>query len=208
MPRWRVPAGPTRPALLSFRSHRRRNPRRQRGRTVRQTAELIQLHADIDQRVGTIRDGQPDWLCAKGCDTCCRRLASVPGLTAAEWALLRDGLAALPPAQLDEIRRRVAVLAAAPVRPVVCPMLDDASGACPVYLSRPVACRTYGFYVERDKGLYCHDIESQEAAGKLAGVVWGNHEAVDRRLAALGQTRPLTDWFADWADDSLALGAP
>ena len=148
------------------------------------TAALIQLHDDIDQWVGTIRAGQPDWLCAKGCDTCCRRLASVPSLTAAEWTLLRDGLAAL---------------AAAAVRPVVCPMLDEASGACPVYLSRPVACRTYGFYVERDKGLYCRDIEAQEAAGELAGVVWGNHEAVDRRLAALGEARPLTDWFADWA---------
>lgn len=172
------------------------------------TAELIQLHDDIDQRVGMIRAGQPDWLCAKGCDTCCRRLASVPSLTAAEWALLRDGLVALPPAQLDEIRRRVAALADAAVRPVVCPMLDEASGACPVYLSRPVACRTYGFYIERDKGLYCRDIEAQEAAGELAGVVWGNHEAVDRRLAALGATRPLTDWFADWTDDPPARGAP
>ena len=49
------------------------------------TAALIQLHDDIDQRVGMIRAGQPDWLCAKGCDTCCRRLAAVPQLTAGEW---------------------------------------------------------------------------------------------------------------------------
>lgn len=172
------------------------------------TAALIQLHDDIDQRVGMIRAGQPDWLCAKGCDTCCRRLASVPTLTAAEWTLLRDGLAALPPAQLDEIRRRVAALADAAVRPVVCPMLDEASGACPVYLSRPVACRTYGFYIERDKGLYCRDIEAQEAAGELAGVVWGNHEAVDRRLVALGEALPLTEWFAGSTDDPPARGAP
>jgi len=175
---------------------------------VHHTAELIQLHDDIDQRVGMIRAGQPDWLSANGCDTCCRRLPSVPSLTAAEWGLLRDGLVALPPAQLDEIRRRVAALADGAARPVVCPMLDEASGACPVYLSRPVACRTYGFYIERDKGLYCHDIEKQEAAGELAGVVWGNHDAVDRRLAALGETRPLTEWFADWAAEASASVVP
>lgn len=172
------------------------------------TPALTQLHTDIDDRVALIRSAHADWPCAKGCDRCCRRLASVPALTAAEWTLLQDGLAALPPAQLDEIRRRVAALAEAAVRPVVCPMLDEASGACPVYLSRPVACRTYGFYIERDKGLYCHDIEAQEAAGELAGVVWGNHEAVDRRLATLGEARPLTEWFSDWPADPSAHDAP
>ena len=171
------------------------------------TPPLIQLHADIDRRVASIRTAQPDWLCAKGCDTCCRRLAGVPTLTAAEWALLQAGLAALPPAQLDEIRRRVAALAGAPVRPVTCPLLEETSGACPVYASRPVACRTYGFYVERDKGLYCRDIEALEAAGRLPGVVWGNHEAIDRRLAALGEARPLTEWFAGWAEGQPA-GSP
>lgn len=61
-----------------------------------------------------------------------------------------------------------------------------------------MACRTYGFYVQRDQGLYCKDIESRVAAGSWTEVVWGNQDAVDHRLSALGETRDLTEWFADW----------
>ena len=39
---------------------------------------LAELLADIDARVNVIRADRPDWLCAKGCDGCCRRLAAVP----------------------------------------------------------------------------------------------------------------------------------
>lgn len=159
---------------------------------------LSQLHADIDLRVGTIRESSSDWLCAKGCDACCRQLADVPRLSAAEWDLLREGLAALPAERLRAIGRDIAALAGSPARPVVCPLLDQASGACPVYAHRPVACRSYGFYVQRGLGLYCRDIESRVAAGSLADVVWGNHDAVDHRLAGLGEIRALTEWFALW----------
>lgn len=159
-------------------------------------SELTGLHADIDQRVHAIRQTRPDWPCSKGCDTCCRRLAEIPPLTEAEWLLLRQGLAALPQAQQARIRQQAADLARQTARPLVCPMLDQASGACPVYAQRPVACRSYGFYAQRDAGLYCGDIQARVAAGELADVVWGNHDAIDRRLRALGGTRPLTDWLA------------
>ncbi|EGW23806.1 YkgJ family cysteine cluster protein [Methylobacter tundripaludum] len=161
---------------------------------------LTQLHADIEARVGTIRDDNLDWLCRMGCDGCCRRLAEVPRLTAEEWDLLRDGLAALPPEQLLEIGRNIAALAEQSSRPIVCPLLDRSAGACQVYVHRPVACRTYGFYVQRDKGLYCKDIESRVADGGWAEVVWGNQDAVDRRLCGLGETRDLTEWFARWKE--------
>ena len=160
---------------------------------------LQQLHLDIDRRVGSIRENRPDWQCGKGCDHCCRRLAAVPQLTAAEWALLQEGLAALTADQLQEISRKISALAEQPSRPIVCPLLDQTNGACPVYLQRPVACRSYGFYVQRDLGLYCHDIESLVAEGKLADVVWGNHDAIDQRLIGLGESRPLTEWFASSA---------
>ena len=160
---------------------------------------LSRLHQEIDARVASIREHHPEWLCGKGCDSCCRRLAAVPQLTAAEWELLRSGLAALAPEQLAAIRRDVADLASQTTRPVICPLLDRTTGACPVYAERPVACRSYGFYVQRDQGLYCHDIESQVAAGALADVVWGNHDAIDQRLASLGERRALTAWFAEWA---------
>lgn len=162
------------------------------------TSQLTQLHQDIDSRVHGIRENQPDWLCGKGCDSCCKRLAEVPQLTATEWDLLRAGLAALSPAHLTEIAGKITALSHQTSRPIVCPLLDLESGACPVYLQRPVACRTYGFYVQRDLGLYCRDIESLVAEGQLPDVVWGNHDAIDHRLGSLGESRPLTDWFADW----------
>lgn len=159
---------------------------------------LSRLHADIEVRVQTIREERPDWPCGKGCDSCCRRLAEAPELREAEWTLLREGLAALTPERLKTIRRDMAALAGQRSRPIVCPLLDQSTGACPVYAQRPVACRTYGFYAQRDLGLYCRDIECLVAAGALADVVWGNHDAIDRRLDGLGESRALTDWFERW----------
>jgi Fe-S-cluster containining protein len=74
-------------------------------------------------------------------------------------------------------------------------MLDKAAGACLIYAYRPVACRTYGFYIERDKGLYCQDIELRVEQGELNNVVWGNHDNVNRHLDKLGDKRNLVEWF-------------
>jgi Fe-S-cluster containining protein len=156
---------------------------------------LAQLHIDIDLRVQNILANHADWLCGKGCDSCCRRLARMPQLTRAEWDLLRDGLQQLTPERLLEIRSN---MASSTQQPYTCPLLDLASGTCPVYSRRPVACRTYGFYVQRDLGLYCRDIEAQVADGALSDVVWGNHDAVDQRLSRLGESRALNDWFECW----------
>jgi Fe-S-cluster containining protein len=157
---------------------------------------LTRLHIDIDDRVQSILINRADWQCKKGCDGCCQQLARVPQLTIAEWNLLKKGLAGLTPEQLQPIRIRMTSLTA--TRPVTCPLLDLTTGACPVYAQRPVACRTYGFYVQRNLGLYCPDIETRVAAGELADVVWGNHDAIDQRLATLGESRALSDWFAEW----------
>ena len=157
--------------------------------------DLVRLHAEIDARVQAIRAACSDWLCAKGCDTCCRQLAAVPQLSAAEWTLLQEGLAELPTAQQETIRQRIEALGTSPMSPVICPLLDPLTGACPVYVHRPVACRTYGFYAQRDKGLYCRDIESRVLDGALDDVVWGNHDVVDRQLAESGESRALSEWF-------------
>ena len=159
---------------------------------------LTQLHEDIETRVNAIRADNPDWLCRLGCDNCCRRLAEVPRLTSMEWDLLRNGLAALPAQQLLEISQSVAALANQSASPIVCPMLEQSAGACLVYDHRPVACRTYGFYVQRDQGLYCNDIKSQVERGNWVEVVWGNQDAVDRRLKGLGNTKDLIEWFASF----------
>jgi len=157
---------------------------------------LEQLHTEIDARVDGMRAQRPDWLCRQGCQGCCHRLAEIPRLSAAEWLLLMEGLAALPAELQRAIRQDVAALVMQTSRPIVCPLLDRATGSCRVYSQRPVACRTYGFYVQRDRGLYCKDIEAQVKAGVLSDVVWGNHDAVDRRLESMGEMRALTEWFA------------
>ena len=159
---------------------------------------LFELQRTIDQRVDSIRQNRPDWLCGKGCDSCCKRLAEIPQLTAAEWDLLRSGLEALPPERLGEISCGIAALARLSTRPIVCPLLEQSTGACPVYAQRPIACRTYGFYTQRELGLYCHEIETQVATGALADVVWGNHDAIDQQLKGLGASKPLTEWFISW----------
>ena len=166
---------------------------------------LTQLHADIDARVNAVSEDNPDWLCRLGCDGCCKRLAEVPRLTAEEWDLLRAGLTALPPERLQDIDRDIAALAEQTSRPIICPMLDQSAGVCRVYAHRPVACRTYGFYVQREQGLYCKDIEARVADGDWAGVVWGNHDTIDRRLGGLGDTRDLTEWYASWKDSSFDI---
>jgi Fe-S-cluster containining protein len=162
---------------------------------------LYQLHADIDARVQTTRENRPDWLCGKGCDSCCRRLAEVPQLSEAEWDLLREGLVALPRERLQAVSRDMAVLDRQQSRPIVCPLLDQPIGACMVYAQRPVACRTYGFYVQRGLGLYCHDIEFRVTDGDLVDVVWGNHDAIDHRLGGLGEILALTEWFVRWENE-------
>ncbi len=164
-----------------------------------QYTKLNTLHADIETRVNAIRDEQPDWLCGKGCDGCCLRLAEIPRLTAQEWEWLQEGLMALPPEQLQEISKEIAALVGNPARPIVCPLLDRAAGSCRVYAHRPIACRTYGFYVQRDLGFYCKDIEARVAEGALTDVVWGNHDVIDRHLGDLGESRELFEWFARWA---------
>ena len=100
-------------------------------------------------------------------------------LTRAEFEWLRD---AIPPnASSDD--------------PRVCPFLDREEGACRVYAHRPAACRTYGYYVERDEVLGC----SQILARENDDVVWGNGESVAQALATLSddsEALPLTEWLA------------
>lgn len=160
------------------------------------TDQLVLLHKNIDERVQSIRNHHSDWLCCKGCDGCCRRLAEIPLLTETEWLLLREGLEQLPEEMQNDIAKRVAALADQTARPLTCPILDERTNACPIYPQRPIACRTYGFYVQRDAGLYCREIESQEATGKLVNVIWGNHDIIDLHLAKLGMRRTLVEWFA------------
>jgi Fe-S-cluster containining protein len=161
---------------------------------------LLQLHHEIDSRTREIASSHGNWPCHKGCDACCRRLAEPPRLTRAEWDLLEEGLKRLPADQRREIAARIGRN-----ETTICPFLDREAGACLVYEYRPTACRTYGFYVERDRGLYCQQIEAKVEAGEMPDVVWGNVAGVDATLAELGEKIGLIEWFNDWLESSLPL---
>ncbi len=78
--------------------------------------------------------------------------------------------------------------------PVICPLLDRSTNTCLIYEARPIACRTYGFYAERDKVLGCGQIES--LARESPDVVWGNHAALEARVQSLGAAAPLSEWLS------------
>jgi len=154
---------------------------------------LAQIQKDVGHRAFATMSAYPDWPCRKGCDDCCRSLASAPRITEAEWLPIAAALAAMPDATAAEARRRIRESAGAPC-PVVCPLLDTANGACLVYDVRPIACRAYGFYAERDLVLGCGRIEA--IARESAEVVWGNHEALEARTQSLGPVADLADWLS------------
>jgi Fe-S-cluster containining protein len=154
--------------------------------------QLYEIQDAVHLRVQEIAAARPDWPCRKGCDDCCRSLASVPLVSRSEWQSIAAAIDALPAPTAESARRGIQASVSAS-RPVVCPLLDTATGACLIYDARPVACRAYGFYAERGSVLGCHRIES--IAQQSSDVVWGNHAALDERLRARGPAAPLHAWL-------------
>lgn len=165
--------------------------------TEAQRKTLEDLYRRIDERVSPITRTHAWWPCRRGCDHCCRHLAAPLPVTRLEWAYLWEGFQALSPEARAEVRARVAELKGTQ-RPYTCPFLDRESGGCRVYAHRPMACRTYGFYVSRGgTGNWCHFIlELLEQHGD-GDILWGNQDAMEDTLARLsGDTLSLFDWFA------------
>ena len=156
-------------------------------------AGLYQIQEAVRLRAQEITDTYAEWPCRKGCDDCCRNLASIPQVTSPEWELLAAALDALPLEVAEGVRQRIRENAGRP-RPVSCPLLDTRTGSCLVYQARPVACRAYGFYAERQYVLGCARIET--LAGEGHGVVWGNHTALEERLQGLGTQAKLSEWMS------------
>jgi len=115
-------------------------------------------------------------------------------MTQPEWELLRKAIDQLPDDRRAGVLERAGFLSGAQ-RPIECPLLDRASGQCMVYDVRPIACRTYGFYRERDNGLYCGMISDRVDSGEFDDVVWGNHAAVTSAQQALGPEHDLLYWM-------------
>lgn len=159
------------------------------------SSELKVLRDEIEARAAAISTSNGEWPCRKGCDHCCRNLACLPELAEAEWAEVERGLAELEAGARAEVESRLRELADGARAPYTCPFLDRENGACRIYWHRPVACRTYGFYVQRGVGSYCSIILSRVESGEFAQVVWGNHEAVDARLERMGERVAMREWL-------------
>lgn len=144
----------------------------------------------IEMRVQAIRAEHDWWLCRQGCDGCCRQLARPPELSSLEWARVDKAVAALDPTVGAEVKNQIDALLVRIAEDtvgthVVCPYLDERSGSCLIYNARPIACRTYGFFVGRNSNLYCKLIET-EVFKRGDNIVWGNAKAIDDELIRLG----------------------
>jgi Fe-S-cluster containining protein len=94
------------------------------------------LIAKTDERCREILKNYAEQMsCQKGCDACCRHISVFP----VEAAAMSLAFNALPESVADRIRRKA--LAASPEG--ACPLLEN--GACLLYDSRPIICRTHGF---------------------------------------------------------------
>lgn len=159
---------------------------------------LAAFDARVDERVAAIRSVRPDWPCRRGCDLCCRRLARAPELTRAERERVDEAVQGLEPSVRADVEARVAALRARLVAreqgPVVCPYLDESEGACRIYEARPLACRTYGFFVDRDAPEVCEIIDRDLAARGERGIVWGNAASLAAEVrAGLGERLSFLD---------------
>lgn len=159
-------------------------------------SSLDPIEDRIERIIENVRQQYPDWACKKGCDECCRRLAELPLITCAEWIRLKRGLMSLPEDEIRHIQHEVRDLARES-GPLICPMLDQSEGACKVYPYRPLACRSYGYFIQKGVGLHCKQIEEQVDAGALDQVVWGNQDALERDLRQEGPPRSLSVWIND-----------
>ena len=138
----------------------------------------------IEARVQAIRKQRDWWPCRRGCDRCCRHLARPPELSSSEWVRVDEAVAALPSPVRTEVEKRIDALLVQIAEDtvgshVVCPYLDSGSGSCRIYDARPLACRTYGFFVTRDRDQYCELIETEVSSRGDNDIVWGNADAID-----------------------------
>jgi uncharacterized protein len=154
---------------------------------------LHQIQEAVRLRVEEIASAHADWPCAKGCDECCRHLAAVPRITQQEWTWIAAALDGLPSAVADAARHRIRESESA-TRPVICPLLDTSSGTCLVYEARPITCRAYGFYAEREYVLGCSRIAS--IAEQRPDLIWGNHAALQEETGLAGPAASLCEWLA------------
>ena len=162
---------------------------------------LVELDARVEARVEATRAAHPWWPCGAGCDRCCRSLARLLEISRPEWERVRVAIDALPPADRAEVLRRIAE-ARRDETTRVCPLLDEDRGLCRIYDARPIACRTYGYYADRDGGQHCAEVGSAVADHEDGEpVIWGNGASIEVALDALAPRRTITAWMTHSSND-------
>ncbi len=129
---------------------------------------------EADQHFSAVIQSQPQNLqCRRGCSLCCQGLFEIG---AADVALIAEGLSRVDPAVAELMTSRASAIFEATKHPnlrectprqkekffartedLACPALDE-SGACLIYDSRPLVCRTFGLPIrtgERYMGEEC-----------------------------------------------------
>jgi uncharacterized protein len=163
---------------------------------------LHSLDERIESRVQAIRAERDWWPCRRGCDHCCRHLAHPPELSAVEWERLDAAIAQLPTPERVIVEQRIVALLQGIAEntlnsQVVCPYLDEQEGACRIYDARPIACRTYGFFVTHDHDQYCQQIETEIHDRTEREIVWGNAEAIRHEIERMsGKPIPFEIHYA------------
>lgn len=164
--------------------------------------KLLDLEHRIETRVQDIRTSRGWWPCRRGCDLrfaaalryqCCRQLAQPPELSLQEWARIDEAVAALPATIRAEVIQKIEQLLVQIAENnvglhIVCPYLDENEGACRIYDVRPIACRTYGFFVARDGNDYCQIIEDEvfSRTDVANDIVWGNADSIRSETERVG----------------------
>jgi Fe-S-cluster containining protein len=127
--------------------------------------------------------------CRPGCGECCHQSFRVSDL---EGELLREGLAAMPAAERDEVLVRARAYVADQRMP--CPLLS-AEASCSVYEHRPRICRKYGiplWHPDRP-----HEVRT--CTLNFRGVHDIDTEAI---------LEPQAEWARDWIRVREQLGVP
>lgn len=156
--------------------------------------QLLQgLDERIELRVQAIRAERDWWPCQRGCDHCCRHLAHPPELTAVEWERVDEAIAQLSSSERVVVEQRINALLQQISEDaldsfVVCPYLNEQEGICRIYDARPIACRTYGFFVARDHDQYCQQIETEIHERGENAIIWGNAETVRHDIEQMSGT--------------------
>jgi len=133
-----------------------------------------------------------NWPCNKGCDYCCNNIEHMPYLTIEEIEMLNEGIKLLDKHVIENIKVKIKNLNEHFTH-FKCPFISS-EGHCLVYDHRPIACRTYGFYISninKSKGLFCYKIQELESSNKLNHIIWGNYNVISTQLESMGKQIPI-----------------